>query len=113
MEGAKFIEQKLLEENFKELFSLFTTFRDIDVLQIFYNIQVDFVPTCLQMQNFDSQQGKDMDAHEFQFVLKTTFYTSTFYPIFLLKEYLHLVSLLFILMNCFEFNLLHHNLVYS
>ncbi len=73
MEGVELIEQKLLEENSKELFSLFTTFHDIDVLQIFYIIQVDFVSTCLQMQNFDSEQGKDMDVHEFQFVLKTTF----------------------------------------
>jgi hypothetical protein len=42
-------------------------------LQFLNIIQVDFVPTCLQMQNFDSQQGKDMDVHESQFVLRTTF----------------------------------------
>jgi hypothetical protein len=36
---------------------------------------------------------------------KNHLYTCTFYPIFLLKEYLHLVLLLFILMNYFQFNL--------
>jgi hypothetical protein len=73
MEGVEMIEQRLLEENFEEVFSLFTTLHDIDVLQKNYILQVDFVFTCLQVQNFDSQQGKNMDVHESQFVPKTIF----------------------------------------
>jgi hypothetical protein len=47
VEGVDLIEQRLLKENSKEVFSLFTTLHDIDVLKIFYILQVDFVPTCL------------------------------------------------------------------
>jgi hypothetical protein len=72
MQGAELIKQRLVEKTFKEVFSLFTTLHDINVLQFFYILQVDFVPTCLQVQSFDSQQGKDMDVHESQFVPKTT-----------------------------------------
>jgi hypothetical protein len=36
--------------------------------------------------------------------VKNHFYTSTCYPIFPLKTYLHLIPLLFILVNCFQFN---------
>jgi hypothetical protein len=62
----------LLEENFEDVFSLFTTLQDIDVLQKIYILQVDFVPIYLQVQSFDSQQVGDMDVHESQFVSKTT-----------------------------------------
>jgi hypothetical protein len=44
LEGAKLIEQKLLEENFEEVFSFFTTFHNIDVLYIFCIFQINFVP---------------------------------------------------------------------
>jgi hypothetical protein len=47
MEGVEMIEQRLLEENFEEVFSLFTILHDIDVLQKIYILQVDFVFTCL------------------------------------------------------------------
>jgi len=47
MEGVEMIEQRLLEENFQKVFSLFTTLHDIDVLQKNYILQVDFVFTCL------------------------------------------------------------------
>ncbi len=72
LEGAELIEQMLLEDNFKEVFSLFTTLHDIHVLYIFYILQVNFVPTCFQVQSFDSQQNAKIDVHESQFVLKTT-----------------------------------------
>jgi hypothetical protein len=49
VEGDEFIEQRLLEEKFKDLFSLFINFHDIDVFQIFYILQVDFVSTYLQV----------------------------------------------------------------
>jgi hypothetical protein len=61
-----------LEDNSEDVFSLFTTFHDIDVFQIFYILQVDFIPTYLQVQSFDSQQSRKMYVHESQFVLKTT-----------------------------------------
>jgi hypothetical protein len=32
LEGAELIKQRMLEDNFEEVFSLFTTFHDIDVL---------------------------------------------------------------------------------
>jgi len=38
--------------------------------------------------------------------VKNHFYTCTCYPVFLLKEYLHFVPLLFILVNCFQCNLI-------
>jgi hypothetical protein len=47
LEGVELIEQKLSEENFEKVFSLFTTFHDIDVLYFFCILQVNFVPTCL------------------------------------------------------------------
>jgi hypothetical protein len=47
LEGAELIEQRLLEENYEEVFSLFTTLHDIDILYIFYIPQVNFVPTYL------------------------------------------------------------------
>jgi hypothetical protein len=62
VEGVKLVEQRLIEENFEEVFSLFKTLQDINVFQIFYILQVDFGPTCLQEQSFDSQQGKNMDV---------------------------------------------------
>jgi len=65
-----FIEQKLLEDNYEEIFSLFTTLHDIVVLQIVCILQVDFFPTCLQVRSFDSQQ--DGYIHESQYVLETT-----------------------------------------
>ncbi len=64
VESVELIEQRLLKENFVKVFSLFTSHHDIDVLQIFYILQVDFVPTCLQVQSFDSQQGRNMDVHD-------------------------------------------------
>jgi hypothetical protein len=72
MEGAKLVEQRLIEKNYEEVFSLFKTLQDIGVFQIFYILQVYFEPTCLQVQSFDLQQGKDMDVHESQLVLKAT-----------------------------------------
>jgi hypothetical protein len=73
VEGVGLIEQRLLKENYEEVFSLFITLHNIDVLQIFYILQVDFVPICLHVQSFDSQQGRNMDVHESQFVPKPTF----------------------------------------
>jgi hypothetical protein len=61
-----------LEENFEKVFSRFITIHDYDVLYFFWILLVDFIPTCLQLQNFDSQQGGNMDVNEFQFVPKTS-----------------------------------------
>jgi hypothetical protein len=66
------LKKRLFEKDFEEVFSLFTTLNDIHVLTIFCIPQVNFVPTCLQVQSFDSQQGVEMDVHESQFVLETT-----------------------------------------
>jgi hypothetical protein len=72
VEGDELIEQRLLEENSKHVFSLSTTFHDIHVFQIFYILQVDFVPIYYHVQSFDSQQGGEMYVHKSQFILKTT-----------------------------------------
>jgi hypothetical protein len=72
VEGVELIEQRLFEENFEEVFLVFTILNDIDVLQYFWILQIDFVPTCLQVQNFDLQQSEDMDVIESQIVLETT-----------------------------------------
>jgi hypothetical protein len=61
-----------LEEIFEELFSLFSTLHDIVVLQIFCILQVDFVPTCAQVQSFDTRPSGNMDVHESQYVVETT-----------------------------------------
>jgi hypothetical protein len=63
----------LLEAISEKVFSLFSTFHDIVVLQIICVLQVDFVPTCAQVQSFDSQPNGDMDVHESQYVVETTF----------------------------------------
>jgi hypothetical protein len=52
-----------------------------------------------------THKGKDMDVHEFQCV-KNRLYVGTFYPIFLLKGFLHLIPFLLIFMNYFQFNLI-------
>jgi hypothetical protein len=62
-----------LEEIFEEVFSLLSTLHDIVVLQFFCILQVDFVPICAQVQSFDSQPSGDMDVHESQYVVETTF----------------------------------------
>jgi hypothetical protein len=49
LKGIEFIEQELLEEISKKVFSLFPTLHDIVVSQIFCILQVDFVPTCAQV----------------------------------------------------------------
>jgi hypothetical protein len=59
MQVVELIKQRLVEKASKEVFSLFTTLHDINVLQSFCILQVDFFPTCLQVQNFDSQQSRE------------------------------------------------------
>ncbi len=44
LEGVQFVEQGLLEDILKEVLSLFTTLHDINFLQFFCILQVDFVP---------------------------------------------------------------------
>jgi hypothetical protein len=39
---------------------------------IFSILQINFVPICLKVESFNSQQGAEMDVHESQFVLETT-----------------------------------------
>lgn len=54
----------VIKKNWRGIFTI-TTLHDIVVLHIFCILQVDFVPICLQVQSFYSQQNKYMDVHEF------------------------------------------------
>lgn len=72
--------------------SLFSTLHDIVVLQIFCILQVDFVPTCPQVQSFDSQPSGDMDVHESKYVVETTFTSIYSIPCFFWNN-LHILFL--------------------
>jgi hypothetical protein len=64
---------KIVGRDFWKGIFIISTFHDIVVLQIFGILQVDFVPTCAQVQSFDSQPSGNMDVHEFQYAVETTF----------------------------------------
>jgi hypothetical protein len=62
-EGVELVEQRLLKNDYREVFSFFTTLLVVHFLPIFI-FHVNFVYVFLDLQTFDSQAGVEMDVHE-------------------------------------------------
>ncbi len=62
-------------------------------------------PLVYRLQSFDSQRWR-YGCPWISICVENHLYAGMFYPIFLLKEFSHLIPFLFILMNYFQFNLI-------
>jgi hypothetical protein len=72
LEGAKLVEQRLLEKDSEKVLSLFITLHSVRVLTIFVFFKLIFVSTFLDVHTFNSQANVEMDVHESQLVPQTT-----------------------------------------
>ncbi len=73
LEGAKLVEQRLLEKDSEKVLSLFITLHSVCVLTIFVFFKLIFVSTFLDVHTFNSQANVEMDVHESKLVPQTTF----------------------------------------